>query len=565
MRKLYIILFISFVGQQLMGQTKVFTLDLSQPKPTSFSAKPNALINGDSCYVNFGKDGAKQKCIRGLRARSRDLLSFELKNANPYKYRYELNSEVFDFFADEQASFTKTIDQAQGKKEENSIEPKQDVERDEGKTTQEKLIIEAEKNIERLNTQKQLLQQDIVNNQEELEGLAQVEESIFTTTGLSKTAENSRSEIMSHILSKEKELKHLETIIEEEQKKLDAARNKINSLRKINKEFKAKIAAVEKEIASLEKKSNTLNYEAARIRVLVKTNELVTLKEALNVYISELASEDYMDLTYFLNQRKTFKEEVDLISKEMNDYTLTIGKKLSKTGVEKYNELVNSVYKKALNELTIIITQLFTLKKRNFTLPIEFDGKNIDVVQLKLTRTPRVDNSLKSDTHTYNIWVTGGFKIDVSAGVFLSSVSDREYTTTTISEEVDGEMKDFQLINEKNLGSWDYGFGTLANVSWRTGNWARPTLSFGAMFTNDQKFQFLAGGGLILGKMSRFILHYGVAVGRTTSLQTPFKADGETRYESLTSETIPTVEKLNIGSFFGITYNLGKTKTESTN
>ena len=145
-------------------------------------------------------------------------------------------------------------------------------------------------------------------------------------------------------------------------------------------------------------------------------------------------------------------------------------------------------------------------------------------------------------------------KIDISGGVHITSLFDNEYYTT------DGDNNE-KLIFVDDKGKYDFGFGTMVNVSLRGGSWVRPTLNFGALFTSNQKFQMLTGIGLILGKNERLILHGGLSMGRVNVLKDNFKTDGETSYNLGTEGTIPLDDKFKFGHFFGITYNFSKPKS----
>jgi hypothetical protein len=74
------------------------------------------------------------------------------------------------------------------------------------------------------------------------------------------------------------------------------------------------------------------------------------------------------------------------------------------------------------------------------------------------------------DIYKYNIWVTGGVKIDISGGIFLTSLMNKEYET----KDDTGVNK---FIYEKNKGNYDFGFGSSINISLR--KWVMDSSSIG--------------------------------------------------------------------------------------
>ncbi len=213
-------------------------------------------------------------------------------------------------------------------------------------------------------------------------------------------------------------------------------------------------------------------------------------------------------------------------------------------------EEINSISMKIKEE----ISKMYQLKLYNYLLPVDINGKNIDVVEVTVERYDKKATNPTPDKYTYNIWVKGGVKIDISGGLFLTSLMDKEYETKD-----DGSNK---FIFEKNRGDYEFGFGSTINVSLRGGSWVRPGLSIGALFTTNQKFQLLTGLGFIIGKEERIVLHTGLSMGRISRISDNYKTDGSVSYDLGTEGTIPMTEKFAFGHFFGLTYNFGKVKKQ---
>ncbi|WP_294238707.1 hypothetical protein [uncultured Chryseobacterium sp.] len=192
-----------------------------------------------------------------------------------------------------------------------------------------------------------------------------------------------------------------------------------------------------------------------------------------------------------------------------------------------------------------------------YTLPMEHQGKNIDAIEFTVKRVNKETNA-EDETFTgkYKVWITGGMKIDISAGVFLTSLFDKEYEARDISD--DSGNKEIVL---KNRGNYDFAFGSTINTNFRINSWVQPQLSFGAVFTQNQKFQLILGGGIILGREERWILSGGLSMGVVDRLADRFQAGGI--YDLGTSGQVPTIKQFKFGHFFGITYNLSKVNTIS--
>jgi hypothetical protein len=140
----------------------------------------------------------------------------------------------------------------------------------------------------------------------------------------------------------------------------------------------------------------------------------------------------------------------------------------------------------------------------------------------------------------------------------VSSLKDDIFFTT------DSATSGKKFINSKNEGNMGFGFGSMLNVAYRTGTqWIRPALSFGVLFNNQQKFQILCGGGFMIGKEQRIVLHYGLAMGIVQQLETGYKADDPSvAYNLGTSGQVPVSNKFKTGHFFGLTYNFTKSSAK---
>lgn len=284
----------------------------------------------------------------------------------------------------------------------------------------------------------------------------------------------------------------------------------------------------------------------------LKTTEksIKDLKSKIDTYITEISNLPTLDMKGFNSKTKEFKEEfITIIEQNTENENIIEIENLTGDSVTKSQNEINEL----IEGVRLSIEKLISTKTSSYLLPIDINGDNIDFIEVQLDIFQ--GESEKPETYKYKIWIKGGLKIDVSGGFHLTSVFDSEYFT---SDAENGE----KFINRKDNGNYDFGFGSMVNLSLRGGSWVRPTLNVGALFTANQKFQVLTGLGFILGKNERFIFHTGLAMGRVNVLRNTFDDNGETSYDLGTDGIIPIDEKFKFGHFFGVTYNFTKTKSD---
>ncbi|MBF4518208.1 hypothetical protein IRZ71_17730 [Flavobacterium sp. ANB] len=210
---------------------------------------------------------------------------------------------------------------------------------------------------------------------------------------------------------------------------------------------------------------------------------------------------------------------------------------------------------KATQSIQAIVHLLYTIDLEVYNLPIDVQGKNIDVIEFKLRRFDKEtkDEDLDFASTPYNIWIKGGLKIDVSAGIFFTSLYDEEY-----DKRDDPATAGNKIIMLKNSGDYDMAFGSTINTYIRMNSWIVPILNFGAVITQNEKLQVLLGGGVILGKQERIIFSAGISMGKVDRIADGYQVGGS--YNLGDSGNIPTQSQFKFGNFFGITYNLSKVK-----
>ncbi len=249
---------------------------------------------------------------------------------------------------------------------------------------------------------------------------------------------------------------------------------------------------------------------------------------------------------------KTLNLEAELnhSSFEKGIYTFTSAQKkvienIINENIDKSQEMLKSFEKK------------YFFKNDFYTLPIDIQGKNADAIEFTIKRFDKETNQEdEAFVGKYKVWITGGLKIDISAGIFLTSLFDRQYETRDVAAGT--ALKEVYL---KNHGQYDFAFGSTINTNFRLNSWIQPQVNFGAIFTQNQKFQMILGAGAILGREERWILSGGLSMGVVDRLADGFQNGGS--YDLGTSGQIPMVKQFKFGHFIGITYNLSKVNTIS--
>lgn len=300
-------------------------------------------------------------------------------------------------------------------------------------------------------------------------------------------------------------------------------------------------------------------------------DDIIELNKTLNSDIAQLDSD--VDFLYETLKQKIVLEEKDYFEKRVlfldkakiicvDNNILIKNLEKFKYSTKKYS-IKYEMAKKNLNEtkeeiekiIKAIIQKFYTIDLNIYTLPIDVQGKNIDVLEFKLRRFDREtkDEDLGFASTPYNIWIKGGLKIDVSAGIFFTSLYDEEY-----DKRDDPATAGNKIIMLKNSGDYDMAFGSTINTYVRMNSWIVPTFNFGAVITQNEKLQILLGLGAILGKQERIIFSAGISMGKVNRIADGYQVGSS--YNLGDSGTIPTQSQFKFGKFFGITYNLSKVK-----
>lgn len=452
---------------------------------------------------------------RRLSFRSRDLLQFEIVGGNPFKYKYVINNKFINFFEDQFDNPIKSIENALKKEAPKVSETAEEKESNNKETINElaNLKFKIQNDGLKNNIQNELLIKNNINTVNDTRAIRDIEIKIKNLEDTEYIASATYS--MAYLKSTKNDYQY--------PKNIDEDKTNIIS-------------------AIVDIRNNAASY----------LNKLVSHKRSLNS-----ATELYIGS--FTRVRSELRRESDTLIK----HYLNIKKDVQKfSRVNEQYEKIESELKDDLTSILNELTILYNVKLDNYTLPIDVNGKNIDVVEVSLERFEQ-NSPVATDKYKYTIWVKGGFKIDVSGGVFITSLVNDEYNTENKSITLNGNEEQRKIIRLKEKGNFEFGFGSAINISHRSASWINPTLNFGALFTVNQQFQLLTGLGAILGKEERIIFSGGLSIGRVSRLSEAYVADGETLYDLGDSGVVPTSNQFDFGYYFGVTYNFSKNKKQN--
>lgn len=283
--------------------------------------------------------------------------------------------------------------------------------------------------------------------------------------------------------------------------------------------------------------------------------DLESLTEEFEAFYADMKEKNFLDTKVFDSIRSDLRvkatnhyDQADTLSNELEKLKDSIGYKETKDKVE----ATKLKAKKLKEEIT---KKLYGFDFATFTMPIDVQGRNIDAIEFRLRRFDK--ETKEEDTgfapHPYNVWIRGGVKIDISAGLFFTSLFDEAF-----DKKDDPVITDNKIIIKKSQGKYDFAFGSSINVHSRWISWFNMGGNLGVAFTTNQKFQILSGINFILGRQERIIVSAGLAMGKVDRLANSYKEGGS--YNLGAEGTIPMETQFKFGHFFGVTYNLSKVK-----
>lgn len=264
---------------------------------------------------------------------------------------------------------------------------------------------------------------------------------------------------------------------------------------------------------------------------MIETNIL-----ALNKEYWELTSHysEYESIAKQLSEGNIYASEitnVKLIFDEIQKNKITLIQK-AKNGIDWYRKIINS--------------------------PFEIKIEPIQLSEDINTITPQLKNAKGEVVYSYNpikIETFGGWKINFSAGYFLSFIGNDNYTSYTNSL---GSKE----VAKGNTDKITNALGGLLHVySNQPSKLVKLGISFGVSLADNSSVGFYAGPSLFFLEKNRLVTTFGYSFIKVKRLNTAnLTAISDDRYSFInTANTEIQYDPVYKGAwFFGVTYNLSK-------
>jgi len=291
--------------------------------------------------------------------------------------------------------------------------------------------------------------------------------------------------------------------------------------------------------------------------------------------VDEIKSEiiKYKESIDRLNQfEKENKSDMDKLAKGLSipDYQdyhkdLVTGSDIFQKFVTDYDQ----TYGKNLVGLAATVSQVQSLEFYKYYGPFSMRGE--DELLIKVAKLD-IQNSNDDDLKSFPgilIKRRGGVKIDFSAGIFGSNLSDRSYVSsqsTRITQDttiVDGAIQvgPHQTTFSKVLrrGGSSFSYGPMAFVHFHSMNSSLVNygvyIGTGLMFKDSAKPVLSVGGNLMLVSFQRLIFGFGAAFANETRLSSKY-IEGNSYAETITD--VPTENHLSVKALFSLSWNISK-------
>jgi hypothetical protein len=188
------------------------------------------------------------------------------------------------------------------------------------------------------------------------------------------------------------------------------------------------------------------------------------------------------------------------------------------------------------------------------------------IVNIQILPKAGIATALQTDTAvSLSIPIFGGFKVDVSPGIFYSFFGQNTYSLRADSSAAPGSSTAYQkfktIVTEKQPGG-SAGFSTLMHFYSR---WTRDVnfaLSIGAGITlgNSTQVRYLTGGSILFGRTNRIALSGGYSFGNVNMISGKYK---DNRAEN-TDSSVDTYKTLKGAGFIALSYNIPILKRKSS-
>jgi hypothetical protein len=214
---------------------------------------------------------------------------------------------------------------------------------------------------------------------------------------------------------------------------------------------------------------------------------------------------------------------------------------------------------KIFDKVDSILVDYYTFRTAktyfNYRVP---KPQNVDEYVFNLSVLPKsgiVSNTVV-DHQPISVPLLGGFKVDASAGLFITKLNDYRLT---LKDSLVGADSVKKIIIQDN-GKWDFGVAALMHFYPRISRLFNvgASLGVGMSIGPNPSLRYLAGGSVMCGQKARLILTFGTSAGFVKRI-----SEGYTR-----TDYVRTPEKDNITkrvfkamNFWSLTFNIPIFKT----
>lgn len=295
-------------------------------------------------------------------------------------------------------------------------------------------------------------------------------------------------------------------------------------------------------------------------------DEMKRLSGELSLFYNQIIAENAPDVSLYAEELKHIKNNISKVFSPTGGVTkqslLAKGKELlDKLGSiemnKKYEPFVLSAssFYESLTSITYSVSSGIVEPDNNDEMDFEISIKKGD------------DDLLKP--HTYRIFISGGWKLDYSIGIYSTHLRDDKYllkqetisdtsfyinpnfiTTDSILGITDKQQ---QRIIQGGNGRYDLGMMVLAHFYPRIGYRFNFAASGGFGIDANHGSRYLLGGSIILGYEKRFCFTFGGMWGKVKRLASGLEV-GQV-YSGNSDQLLEDIDSKDY--FFSISYNLG--------
>ncbi|MDI9338977.1 MAG: hypothetical protein QM534_00295 [Sediminibacterium sp.] len=305
-------------------------------------------------------------------------------------------------------------------------------------------------------------------------------------------------------------------------------------------------------VADDKQKVNTVKDVRTEVETILKESE--KLLEDLKVYSTTIAMQQCLSKTEVegklheftsrhikITGSSTFQNKIEELVKKLKDLDRPA------TGDNKVDSVlilnaINQLQKYTFKDIEKGLGQLIKGTYNYELLPIQVSDDNVDAIELEVQQEDKLTG--RTDTYKYAFYISGGIKIDFTAGPFVSTLTDHKY-----------KLNDKYIMRQRD-DEVSYSLASLMHVYFRTTSHFNSSLYLGVGVTDDQRANLMTGVSLMFGRKDRVCLNGGIAFGKVKRLSQPYQMGSE--YTG--KDEIPVIDVYKMGWSFGITYNLTKPK-----